>query len=84
MTEEREVNSPASEAEVVSPVAAPESTLIKCRTCQKDFPRKGPNSKFCGNCAPQQKKVAGQKRTDKKKATSFAYDSATEPSKAGR
>jgi hypothetical protein len=72
------------EPEVVAapPVASPEPTLIKCATCQKEFPRKGPNNKFCDDCAPSQKEVSRQKRTDKKRATSFVYDSSTEPSNA--
>ena len=67
--------------EVVTEVAAAPSVLIKCHTCQKMFPRKGSNSKFCDECQPEQKKARNQKRVDKKKATSFVYDSATEPTK---
>jgi hypothetical protein len=81
MTEEREVNSPESEMDEAPSVAASEPTLIKCHTCQKEFPRKGPNSKFCAMCQPARKQVALAKKTDKRKASSFVYDSTTEPTK---
>jgi hypothetical protein len=72
------------EPEVVAapPVAALEPKLIKCQTCQIEFPRKGPNNKFCSDCAPSQKKVTRQKRADTKKAPSFVYSSDTEPTKS--
>jgi len=54
---------------------------VKCQTCQTDFIRKGPNSKFCDKCVGGRKKIAQQKRSDSKRAASFVYDSKTEPTK---
>jgi len=79
-----EIVNPAQPEKVeveVSTVTALEPTLIKCQTCQKDFPRLGPNSKYCNGCAPTRKAVARTKSTDKRKANSFVYDSVTEPTK---
>src|SRR5271166_5636065 len=66
---------------VVTEVAAAPPVLIRCHTCQKEFPRRGSNSKFCEECQPGQAKVRRQKRMDRRKASSFVYDSATEPTK---
>jgi hypothetical protein len=72
------------EPEIVAapPVAEAGPALIKCQTCQRDFLRKGMNSKFCETCQPARKAITRTKRADKKKAASFVYDSATEPTKA--
>ena len=77
MTDENVVNPAQPEKAEVSPA----TVLIRCATCGQDTPRKGPNSKFCNDCAPARKQVALAKRTDKKKASSFVYDSGTEPTK---
>jgi hypothetical protein len=69
----------SSEKEEVSSNAAP--VMIQCQVCGQPAPRKGPNSKFCDTCAPSQGKVRQQKRIDKRKTSSFVYDSATEPTK---
>ena len=89
MTDEREVTPTlddgldelfvdAAEATPAALVAAP---MIKCATCGNDFARKGMNSKFCETCQPARKAITRTKRADKKKATSFIYDSGTEPTK---
>jgi hypothetical protein len=79
MSDETEVTPLPSGAEEVSPVAASEAPTVACKECGTSTPRKGPNSKFCESCAPARKQVATAKRTDKKKAASFVFNSTTEP-----
>src|SRR5258708_7319164 len=57
------------------------AVLVKCQTCQKDFARKGPNSKFCDACAPGRNTITRKKRADKTKVASYVYDSGVEPTK---
>jgi hypothetical protein len=78
MSDETDVT-PQGGTEEVSLVAAP---IIQCKTCGKETPRKGMNTKYCDECKPGRKTVNREKRKDKKKATTFVYDSTTEPTKA--
>src|SRR6266478_6165988 len=67
----------------VSPEATTESVvMIACKRCAASFERKGMNSKYCAACAPSRKTVTRQKRADKKKTSSYVFDSATEPTKS--
>src|SRR6266478_4066412 len=67
----------------VSPEATPASVvMIACKRCAASFERKGMNSKYCAACAPSRKTVTRQKRADKKKTSSYVFDSATEPTKS--
>src|SRR6266478_6391028 len=49
---------------------------------EKEIARKGPNSKFCDSCAAGRTKVTRQQRADKKKISSYVFNSATEPTKS--
>src|SRR6266849_3798015 len=67
----------------VSPEGTPASpVMIACKQCGAPFERKGPNSKFCPECAPQQAKMAQQNRKERKKTATFVFDSKVEASKA--
>ncbi len=62
--------------------ASASTVLVKCKTCGKETPRRGKNTKFCDACSAGRVKVTRQQRAAGKKASSYVYDSATEPTKS--
>src|SRR5713101_947954 len=83
-TEEVSSNTEDGGVEAPATVALQETTAVTvlCKQCSAPTPRLGMNTKYCPTCSAGRHKITDKNRADRKKASSFVYDSGVEPTKA--